>query len=175
MKKPHRVYPQYSSGNFSKTRALVKFALELSSKYKTDSMRDKQREACFVMLYEIYTMLYSGPLHFNDIMMYNFKHFVDSFLLHYGWLRWDARNRHKLEWSMTSKFHYLKHMAMDTISLNPNVGSCLGDEDFVGNIATIASGSTRGTTSLRLPNRVLDKFYRGLAVRWRDQLHQRQS
>ncbi len=84
-------------------------------------------------------------------------------------------NRHKFEWNMTSKFHYLKHMATDCFSLNPKLGSCLGDEDFVGNIGIIASGSTRGTSSLQLPNKVVEKYYRGLAVRWRDQLLERQS
>ena len=91
------------------------------------------------------------------------------FLRHYSWLRWEADSRRVKEWHMIPKFHYVMHLGCDLVSLNPNCGSCLNDEDFVGSIAEVASGSTKNTKSLVLATKVLKQYYRGLAVRWHGQ------
>ena len=172
-RRPHQKPPTYSSGNFSKTRELVGFAVDIATRFNSGSDRDNQRQACCEQLFQVYQMLYSGPTMYNDVECLNFRHHVMCFLRHYTWLTWDANNRGKREWHLVQKFHYLRHMAADVVSMNPMHGSCLADEDFVGKIASIAAASTRGTSTLRLPSKVVIQFYRGLAVRWHAQLGER--
>jgi hypothetical protein len=165
-RRPHQAFPRYSSGNFSKTRELVGFGRELAARFNSNSMRDKQRLECFLNLEAIYEVLYRGPDHLSDELVLNFRHYINSFLRHYGWLRWDANRRGCKEWHFVYKFHYLKHIGEDSEFVNPNLGSCLSDEDFVGKIASIATGSTKATSTLKLAAKVVAQYFRGLAVHW---------
>lgn len=176
MKRPHQVFPEYSSGSLTKTRYLIGFALQLVSQFKSEgSRRDEHREASVKHLHEVYETLYRGPQHLDDVEVLNLRHHVDLFLRHYTWLRVEAQGRDVKEWNLVSKFHYMRHMAFDCVSLNPSTGSCLADEDFVGHIAVIGTASTRGTSSLKLASKVLQQYYRGLSVRWQGQLRERCS
>ena len=133
MKRPHQVFPEYSSGSLTKTRYLIGFALQLVSQFKSEgSRRDEHREASVKHLHEVYETLYRGPQHLDDVEVLNLRHHVDLFLRHYTWLRVEAQGRDVKEWNLVSKFHYMRHMAFDCVSLNPSTGSCLADEDFVG-------------------------------------------
>eukprot|EP00974_Lingulodinium_polyedra_P061906 5975381-Lingulodinium_polyedra.AAC.1 len=58
---------------------------------------------------------------------------------------------------MPSKFHWLWHLGDKAQFLNPQLGCCLIDEDFVGKIKTMAHSCASGTPAPLVPLSVVDK------------------
>ena len=71
-----------------------------------------------------------------------------------------ADSQNTLLWNMTPKFHFLWHLAHRAQYLCPRRGACLIDEDYVGQISTVAQACSAGTQLHQIPGKLTEK------VRW---------
>ena len=165
---PHLKYPSYSSGSMSKDRGLAAFGQWLCHTFgQAGSQRDAQRTAAFDALASILDVIYSGDTHLGDAAVARLQFNVDACLAHVSYFNWEARQRKRLLYNITYKFHYLWHLAQEATFINPRIGGCCyANEDMMGKLAGLARGCTTGTNSLKVAQSILDKYIRAIAVQW---------
>lgn len=67
--------------------------------------------------------------------------------------------------NVTIKFHYLCHLALSSVHLNPRLGWCYVGEDYMGKIKKVASSCLRGTPPHLVSAKIMRKYTLGLHMR----------
>lgn len=89
-----------------------------------------------------------------------FDDLVKSLLQDYTKLANRADRENKVLWPMTPKWHWLWHLSSRARFMNPRVGCCMVDEDYVGHLKRVVSASVHGTPLHAVPLKVAEK------IRW---------
>ena len=170
VKAPHQEYPFLNLGNFAKIRCLTPFAVELSVTHNSGSHRDVHRQELFVYLNELYSCVLGYGVTLSADELDHFIATADALLMHYGWL---AKHYSSLKdgpemYNVVYKHHYLWHIAQEARLLNPRVTWTLSGEDFVGEIARITKGCTKGKQHKAVPVSLFEKYVCGIALRWEE-------
>ena len=169
VKAPHQEYPFLNLGNFAKIRCLTPFAVELSIAHNSGSPRDVHRQELFHALDELYACVLGYGVTLSADELGHFTQTADALLMHYSWLakHYEPDALPKL-YNTVYKHHYVWHIAQEARFLNPRVTWTLSGEDFVGQIARITKGCTRGKPHKAVPRSLFDKYVSGMALRWEE-------
>ena len=89
---------------------------------------------------------------------------IDEFHRFYNRLARRSDSRGELLFNIASKFHWLYHFGQSARFLHPNRGACWIDEDFVGQIKTVAAKCSSSTKLHAIPAKVLRKHAFGLHI-----------
>ena len=71
----------------------------------------------------------------------------------------------KFLWSVSTKHHYLWHLAMQAQDLNPRMTWCYANEDFVGKISTIGMSCRHGQVAAYRSKSLMAKYSLGITLR----------
>ena len=91
---------------------------------------------------------------------------IDSLLFHYTALGNEAAQRGEMRWNMVPKFHYLWHLGDQSQWLHPACGACYVDESFVGRVRELVRAATHGTAVIKASTHAMQRYTRGLLMRW---------
>lgn len=166
VRSPHGDWAFLQAGSMSKARCLVPFALELATRFNSGSDRDQHREGLFRALFEMYRVMYEEPDHLSTKMSDQFREACYACQVHHKWLSVDSQRRNEFCWHWISKTHDIWHIGEDSQWLNPRLLWTYKGEDFVGRISYIAKSCTKATIAARVSNKIMDKYIRGICVRW---------
>ena len=149
---------------------MLRFGAYLCGIFNSGSQRDRHRLACINKLSAVVEVIYKGRSFLSDEEAQRLQANAKSFLEHYKWLGWEARERNVLQYHMVYKFHYMYHMCQDARYVNPKLGGCcLADEDYVGKMSSLAQGCTRGVSAIKLAETIAEKYIRAICARWANQ------
>ena len=87
---------------------------------------------------------------------------LDTFLLGYQRLAYEAEVSGAFLWSMPSKFHWLYHLGQKCMFLNPRRTNCFLDEDFVGKMKILLQSCASGTELHKTLMKMAEKYQWGL-------------
>ena len=87
-----------------------------------------------------------------------FQRAIYEFLENYTSLAISATDNGDLLFNTTAKLHWYYHLGERAAFLNPRVGSCWLDEDFVGRFKTIVHACGFGLASHRVPQQAMEKY-----------------
>ena len=93
-----------------------------------------------------------------------FKAMIFAFLVVQNSLgKWYSEHGMKL-FNVTIKSHYLAHLGLNAVHINPRLGFCFQGEDFMGKIKLITGMSARGNDIYQVSGKTLAKYCRGMQL-----------
>ena len=95
-------------------------------------------------------------------LTYKYLHFLNA-------LRTEFGDRAAL-FHITPKCHYLVHIALDSLYLNPRLGWCYMGEDFIGKFKMLVASQQVATSHMDVENKVAMKYLSGLDFELRDRV-----
>ena len=115
----------------------------------------------------MYEIIMTGPDVLTVALHAQLCESCDGFLQHYSVLGNMALDKGSMAYHVVPKFHALWHICNDAL-LNPRLFWTYSGEDLAGYIATIATSVTKGNPHIDLPHIILDKLWKGVAMKLND-------
>ena len=83
---------------------------------------------------------------------------IDIVLEAYSLLANEADDTAQLLWSLPPKAHWLYHLGQRAHFMNPRVGACLIDEEYVGALKIIVGKAAHATAAEVVPCKVMERM-----------------
>ena len=83
---------------------------------------------------------------------------MESMMLHYVWLSWDAIHHGLVKYPFPPKNHAVWHLVQNGRYASPKLGWCYTFENFAGRIGRIARNSTSGGSTLYMCPRIFERY-----------------
>ena len=144
----------------AESRHLLKPMIEILERpnIRSGSDHDEHRLACYKHLDKLYDIIVEGGLFLTAAESSEVLQHTEDFLLHYNCLAVEAMTNGVLRWGMTTKFHFLWHLAWFARRQNPRCPWCYSFEDFIGKVQSAAMSCTAGTPMHLVPSQVTSNY-----------------
>ena len=142
----------------AESRHLIKAMIVVLRNCSTGSAHDDHRLFAYESIDAMYDLVHSSGLFLSPAEAALTLQHCEEFLLHLNWLATEAMNAGKLLWGITTKHHYLWHVAWFARYQSPRASWCYQFEDFIGKIQGSGMACTAGTAMHRVPEKVFQNY-----------------